>query len=76
MSHPHMTIFPPATRRIVLRGLLAWAGVSHLPGAAFAAEDAVARKFDFLSQNGNSNCSQAFLDSIPSLPHEARLQGS
>jgi hypothetical protein len=47
-----------------------------LPPGVFAAEDEVSRRFEFLSQNGNSNCSQAFLDSIPSMPNAARLQGS
>lgn len=65
-----------ASRRIVLRGLLASAGLSVLPYDVFAAEDKIARRFEFLSRNGNSNCSQAFLDSIPALPGKARLQGS
>lgn len=42
------------------------------PGAEAETET----KFDFLSKNGNSNCSQAFLASIPSMPDEQRLQGS
>lgn len=32
--------------------------------------------FDFLSTNGNSNCSKEFLDSIASMPADSRLQGS
>jgi hypothetical protein len=65
-----------ASRRIVLSGLLASVGLSFLPRDVFAAKDGLAERFEFLSNNGNSNCSQAFLDSIPSLPDNARLQGS
>ncbi len=37
---------------------------------------ALAAKFDLLSKNGNSSCSAAFKDSIPSMPDDKRLQGS
>ena len=40
------------------------------------ADPALAAKFDYLSQNGNSSCSAAFKESISSLPATARLQGS
>lgn len=33
-------------------------------------------KFDFLSTNGNSNCTKQFLDSITTMAPGARLQGS
>ena len=33
-------------------------------------------KFKLLSTKGNSNCSAEFLDSIPKMPKDARLQGS
>jgi hypothetical protein len=36
----------------------------------------VAAKFEYLSKNGNSSCSSSFKDSIPSMPDDARLQGS
>jgi len=36
----------------------------------------LATKFDYLAKNGNSTCSGAFRDSIPSMPDNARLQGS
>lgn len=36
----------------------------------------VKASFDFLSTNGNSNCSQAFRDSIPGMTDTMRLQGS
>ncbi|MGH6915482.1 MAG: hypothetical protein ACREH3_17475 [Geminicoccales bacterium] len=38
-------------------------------------EDVRAR-FDYLSQNGNSNCSRQFIEAIPTMPVVARLQGS
>lgn len=50
------------------------ASLMLVSGAAYS--DGVSKSFDFLSQNGNSNCSQEFLDSIPSMPDTARLQGS
>jgi Multicopper oxidase len=65
-----------AFRRMVLRGLIASVGLSVLPQGVFAANDEIAKRFEFLSKNGNSGCSQAFRDSIPSLLDKARLQGS
>lgn len=38
--------------------------------------EALAAKYEYLSQNGNSSCSGAFRDSISSMPDDARLQGS
>src|SRR5689334_1198139 len=64
------------SRRMMLRGLLASVGLSFVPQGVFAANDELAKRFEFLSNNGNSNCSQGFLDSIPSLSKNARLQGS
>jgi hypothetical protein len=47
------------------------------PSIAFAAEDVeLMSRFEYLSQNGNSNCSRAFLDSIATMPVTARLKGS
>lgn len=37
---------------------------------------ALAAKFDYLSKNGNSSCSQSFQTSIPVMPDGSRLQGS
>lgn len=45
------------------------------PPAKAAADDLKAR-FDYLSTHGNSNCSIAFLHSIPTMHASARLQGS
>lgn len=36
----------------------------------------VVKRFEFLSQHGNSSCARAFRDSIATLPQSARLQGS
>ena len=36
----------------------------------------IVKRFEFLSQNGNSACSRAFRDSIADMPASARLQGS
>ena len=38
--------------------------------------EALAARFDYLSKNGNSSCSASFRTSIPSMPDDARLQGS
>lgn len=42
----------------------------------FAADTALAAKFDMLSKNGNSSCSAAFASSIDDMPDTGRLQGS
>lgn len=39
-------------------------------------DQALAAKFDYLSKNGNSSCSQSFQGSIPAMADNARLQGS
>ncbi len=36
----------------------------------------VAKRFEFLSQNGNASCSRAFRDSVADMPASSRLQGS
>jgi len=38
--------------------------------------EALAAKFEELSQNGNSSCSATFKDSVTAMPDSARLQGS
>jgi hypothetical protein len=38
--------------------------------------DVLAERFEYLSRNGNSNCSRAFMESIVSMPTTMRLQGS
>lgn len=66
------------------RGLPRWfliALASFLFSAVAAAHEttihpATREHFEWLSKNGNSNCSVEFLKSIPKLPASARLQGS
>ena len=45
-------------------------------GLRVIAAETPAGRFEFLSKNGNSNCSKQFLDSISTMPKGARLQGS
>ena len=40
------------------------------------ASEALAAKFDYLSQNGNSSCSANFQKSIPQMTDDNRIQGS
>lgn len=49
-----------------------------VPGARAheVTDPALIERFEFLSQNGNSNCSAAFMNSIMTLPEGSRLQGS
>lgn len=74
----------PLTRRRAL-GFLAAApmvllSTTFLTRVALAAETdddaALMKRFDFLSQNGNVNCSAEFEASIATMPADARLQGS
>lgn len=46
------------------------------PLVSAGSADEVRAKFEYLSQNGNSNCSMQFMESIPELPEHSRLQGS
>jgi hypothetical protein len=39
-------------------------------------DEALMKRFEHLSKNGNSNCSGAFMESIKTMPPTARLQGS
>lgn len=67
------------SRREVILGSLATVLGTTAPGLSNAAQPTdpeLVKRFDFLSKNGNSNCSQAFQDSIPAMSDAARLQGS
>jgi hypothetical protein len=59
---------------VLLLGAGLWLTASAQAGQAV--DPALAKRFEFLSKNGNSNCSQAFLDSIPKMPVTARIRGS
>ena len=63
------------SRRQVLGGTV-FTLLPFIVGTKVIAADALASQFNFLSKNGNSNCTKAFLDSIPTMPKDARLQGS
>lgn len=66
--------------RISRRTALAATGAMLFIAPASAAESLAGKsmdqRFDFLSTHGNSSCTKAFLDSIPSMPKNARIQGS
>jgi hypothetical protein len=51
-----------------------------LRGAAYASnpqsDEDLLKKFSYLNENGNSNCSGKFMKSIATMPAGARLQGS
>lgn len=76
-------IHDPFTRRQAL-GLLAAVSttllnstfLSRLALAAESDDDALTKRFTFLSQNTNVDCSADFEASIASMPADARLQGS
>lgn len=55
-------------------------GAALLPQGGVAAEeagdDALKQRFEYLSENGNSNCSREFMDSIATMPMMTRLRGS
>ena len=59
---------------LALVGLAALFSIA--PGPAETSDDTRVSRFEYLSQNGNSNCSAQFLTSIAAMPTVARLQGS
>ena len=63
------------SRRQMLGGTV-FTLLPFIVGTKAGAADELASQYDFLSKNGNSNCTKAFLDSIPTMPKDARLQGS
>jgi hypothetical protein len=72
-GHPSLA----TTRREILRFCLSLSPFGFpalLPESAVA--DDLSKKFNFFAKNGHSNCSQAVLDAIPTLPNRARPQGS
>lgn len=60
--------------------LLLIGGAYYLSGSKaptfVLADKALAAQFDYLSTNGNSNCSASFAHSIESMPETGRIQGS
>jgi hypothetical protein len=68
---------PAPVRSIaVLALLLSILSVASPARAETAIDPATAERFDYLSTHGNSNCSTAFMKSIPTMPVTVRLQGS
>jgi len=49
---------------------------SSMAVKAEAPDPEIVKRFEFLSQHGNSSCPRAFRDSIAHMPASARLQGS
>ena len=45
-------------------------------GSTAPVQSALSAQFDFLSRNGNTNCSSSFTNSISSMPDDAYLRGS
>jgi hypothetical protein len=65
------------TRRSFMFSIGSAIGLGFIPSARSASEsNELKKKFDFLSQSGNSNCSNRFMRSIAKMPVGARLQGS
>ena len=68
------------TRRLMIKVMTVSGSLALLPrhpiAAAEAIPDNIAKRFDYLSANGNSNCSPRFMASILAMPDGARLQGS
>jgi hypothetical protein len=73
IGNPHL----PKARQ-ALAGLLGLAALAFVAASASASDDPAGSegRFLHLSQHGNSNCSEAFLASIPKMSVTARLQGS
>ena len=64
------------SRRHAILLLASTAVAARASAPASAGADPHAGRFEFLSSNGNSNCSSIFLASIQTMPAGARLQGS
>ena len=62
--------------RRALLGSAAFTLVQIEFGSSARSAETPAERFEFLSKNGNSSCTKAFLDSISTMPPSARLQGS
>lgn len=60
---------------VLVAGLIV-ASVSFGPAMAEGPDDSLQQRFEYLSANGNSNCSRQFFESIARMPATALLQGS
>ncbi|OGZ60141.1 MAG: hypothetical protein A3B96_01810 [Candidatus Spechtbacteria bacterium RIFCSPHIGHO2_02_FULL_43_15b] len=71
------TIFAIAIAALLIGGMFFLGRSPEQPEQSGSfANTALAAKFEELSQNGNSSCSDTFKDSITTMPDSARLQGS
>ena len=71
------TIFAIAIAALLIGGMFFLGRSPEQPKQSGSfANTALAAKFEELSQNGNSSCSDTFKDSITTMPDSARFQGS
>lgn len=63
---------PVAAATLLVTGPAMWGRAA----AEESDDEALMKRFEYLSQNGNSNCSGQFMASIATMPVLARLQGS
>lgn len=68
--------WPGYTRVGVFAVMVVVVAIPLAVSAAPQSSDDLKARFEYLSKNGNSNCSREFVEAIPSMPPEARLQGS
>lgn len=69
---------PHAHRKIAVAAIVFITGLLA-QGSVFADEaddKALMSRFEYLSENGNSNCSGQFMEAFATMPVTARLQGS
>ena len=71
-----MSPFVALVRMALATGMVLILAGPELTQANQPVSPAVAARFAYLSANGNSNCSQAFMESISKMPVTNRLQGS
>lgn len=76
MTTEYQTTAHHLTRRTALAVIGALVFIPPTSAADSLAGKSLDERFDFLSTHGNSSCTKAFLDSIPSMAKNARIQGS
>ena len=76
MTKEYQTTANHITRRAALGATWAMFFIRPATAAESLAGKSLDQRFDFLSTHGNSSCTKAFLDSIPSMPIGSRIQGS
>lgn len=71
-----MTGYVALISRTILAGVTFIAASLALAEADQRVDPAIASRFEYLGTNGNSNCSQAFMEAISMMPATERLRGS